>query len=88
MGGIELVAVLAMALPVGAVAFFGWLGLRYVRTRERDAAARVDAVPPGDLAHLHDLVASLQTEVHALRERQDFVERLLDRERSRPGLNP
>lgn len=30
------------ALPVGAVAFFGWLGLRYVRAGERDIGARLE----------------------------------------------
>lgn len=72
------------ALPVGAVAFFGWLGLRYVRARERDIGARLEGESgrADELARLRDAVLELQSDVHALRERQEFVERLLESPRS------
>lgn len=73
------------ALPVGAVAFFGWLGLRYVRARERDVGARLKAESSGradELARLRDAMLELRSDVHGLRERQEFVERLLESPRS------
>lgn len=78
---------LFMAVPIGALGFFGWLGLRFVRARELDAARNSGAsVRPDELQRLQDTVLSLQAEVHSLRERQEFVERLLEKPRpERPG---
>ncbi len=76
---IVLVQLAFLAVPVGGIAFFGWLGLRYVRARERDVGARVESVRPGELTRLEDAVLALQSEVHSLRERLEFVEKLLER---------
>lgn len=78
--GFILLQIIFMALPVAALGFFGWLALRFVRARERDAG-RLEAVRPDELARLEDAVLGLQSEVHAIRERQEFVERLLERPR-------
>jgi cell division protein FtsB len=83
--GLILLQLVSFALPIGAVAFFGWLGLRYVRARERDVSARLDSVRQSEVARLQDTVLALQTEVQTLRERQDFVEKLLERPRPERG---
>jgi cell division protein FtsB len=75
---------LFLALPLAALGFFGWLALRFVRARERDVA-RLDGVRTDELARLEDAVLVLESEISALRERQDFVERLLERPRPGPG---
>lgn len=80
--GFMLMQLVFFALPVGAVAFFGWLALRYVRAREQDVGAHVEAARADELARVQDMIVELQSEVHALRERQEFVERLLERPRS------
>jgi hypothetical protein len=77
-----LLPLLSLLIPVGAVGFFGWLALRYVRARERETTNRISSPPSEELARLQDAVTSLQTDIHALRERQDFMERLLERPRS------
>lgn len=87
MVGFMLMQLLFFVLPVGAVAFFGWLALRYVRARERDAGARVESGRADELARLEEAVLALQSEVHALQERQEFVERLLERPRSDPATS-
>jgi hypothetical protein len=69
-----------LIVPVGAVGFFGWLGLRFVRAREREAL-RADGSDASEVRRLQEQVEVLQTEVDAIRERQEFVERLLDRPR-------
>jgi len=79
--GLFVVQMLFAAVPVGALVFFGWLGLRYVRARERDVVGRLETASAEELARLQDTVVTLQTEVHTLRERQEFVERLLERPR-------
>jgi hypothetical protein len=79
--GFLFVQLVFAAVPIGALAFFGWLGLRFVRARERESAARLGTARPEELARIQDALLSLQTEVHALRERQEFVERLLERPR-------
>lgn len=92
--GFMFMQLLFFALPIGAVAFFGWLALRYVRTRERDAGARIESVRSDELARIEDAVLALQSDMHSLRERQEFVERLLERPRServattKPGAPP
>jgi hypothetical protein len=77
-----------LLLSVGAVGFFGWLALRYVRTRELDTVNRVDSIPASELAKLQDVITSLQSEVSAIRERQEFLEKLLERPRSSSGSTP
>ena len=72
---------LALAVPVGALGFFGWLALRFVRAKERDAG-RIDTVRPDDLSRIQDAMLALQSEVAQIRERQEFVEKLLERPRS------
>jgi hypothetical protein len=72
---------LTLTVPLGAVGFFGWLGLRFVRAREREAAGRLDAAPTHDVVQLREAVQALQSEVHSLQERQDFMEKLLERPR-------
>jgi hypothetical protein len=72
---------IAVAAPLGGLAFFGWLGLRFVRAKERDAGARIENMSPGELARLQETMLAFQSELHALRERQEFVERLLERPR-------
>lgn len=75
---------IAMAIPLGALGFFGWLALRFVRARERDAGVRVEpGARPDELERLSETVQALQSEVHTLRERQEFVEKLLERPRER-----
>jgi hypothetical protein len=75
---------LTLTVPLGALGFFGWLGLRFVRAREREAAGRIDVAAPQEVAQLREAVNALQSEVHALQERQDFMERLLERPRPSP----
>jgi len=79
--GFLLVQMMLAAVPLGGVVFFGWLGLRFVRARERDVAGRLEAASVDELARLQDTVVSLQSELQALRERQEFMERLLERPR-------
>jgi hypothetical protein len=81
--GFMLVQLLFLAVPVGALGFFGWLALRYVRARERDVGGRLEA-RPDELARLNEELQALQSEVSGIRERQDFVEKLLERPRSCP----
>ena len=81
--GFIFMQLVALAVPVGALGFFGWLALRFVRAREREAG-RIEPSRPDELARLHEAVLALQSEVQALRERQEFVERLLERPRSAP----
>lgn len=66
-------------LPIGAVGFFGWLGLRFVRARERDVIGT--GSDQLEQRRLEELVEGLQAEVQALSERQDFMEKLLERPR-------
>jgi len=73
---------LFLALPLGALGFFGWLALRFVRARERDVA-RLDGLRTDELARLQEAILVMESEISALQERQDFVEKLL--ERPRPG---
>ena len=81
--GLMFFQLLFMAVPVGALGFFGWLALRFVRARELDAARGVGAsVRPDELQRLQDTVLAVQSEVQALHERQEFVERLLEKPRS------
>jgi hypothetical protein len=75
---------LFFALPLGALGFFGWLALRFVRARERDVA-RLDSLRTDELARLQDAILVMESEISALQERQDFVERLLERPRPGPG---
>jgi hypothetical protein len=78
---IILIQLLFLAVPIGTVGFFGWLGLRYVRSREREAEGRV--IEPSDhVEGLRDSVETLQAEVRLLQERQEFLEKLLERPRS------
>jgi hypothetical protein len=77
-----LMSLVFAAVPLGGLVFFGWLGLRFVRARERDVAGHLEAASAEELTRLQDTVVNLQSEVHALRERQEFVERLLERPRS------
>jgi len=80
--GFMLIQLFMIAIPVGALGFFGWLALRFVRAKEVDAANKLEAtVRPDELARLQDTVATLQAEVHGVRERQEFIEKLLDRPR-------
>lgn len=73
MGIILLVRFLA---PLVGIALFGWLGWRFVRARER---ALETGIANDEIARLHEVITGLQTEIHGLRERQDFTEKLLDR---------
>jgi hypothetical protein len=82
---LPLILLVELLAPAGAVVFFGWLALRYVRSKERDSASGINTVLPSEVAKLQDIVTSLQSEVQGLRERQEFVERLL--ERPRPTSN-
>lgn len=77
---------LFMTVPIGAVGFFGWLALRFVRARERDVAMRIAPPPSDELVQLREAVFSLQSELHTLRERQDFMEKLLERPRPERGV--
>jgi hypothetical protein len=74
----SIMLLLSFFLPIGAVAFFGWLALRFVRARERDSL-RDTSSEGSDVRRLEDLVHDLQAEVHSIRERQEFVEKLLER---------
>jgi hypothetical protein len=76
--GISLFYMLFNLIPIGAVVFFGWLGLRFVRARERDSLHNTSS-EGSDVRRLEDLVHDLQAEVHSIRERQEFVEKLLER---------
>jgi cell division protein FtsB len=70
-----------LAVPVATVGFFGWLALRYVRSREREAEVR--RIEPSDhVEGLRESVETLKAEVRLLRERQEFIEKLLERPRS------
>jgi len=80
--GMMFLPMLSLLVPIGAMGFFGWLGLRYVRARERETTNRVAGPSSEELTRLQDVVTSLQSEVHSLRERQDFMERLLEQPRS------
>jgi hypothetical protein len=75
---------LFFALPLGALGLFGWLALRFVRAREQDVA-RLDSLRTDELARLQDAILVMESEISALQERQDFVERLLERPRPGPG---
>jgi hypothetical protein len=79
--GFMLLQLLFLLLPVGAGVFFGWLGLRFVRARELEAGRRGGGAKADDVARLEDAVLSLQSEVQSIRERQEFVEKLLDKPR-------
>lgn len=83
--GFLLMQLLAVAVPLGGVGFFGYLALRFVRAKERETALRSAARPAdgGELARIDDTLAALQAEVRELRENQRFLERLL--EKPRPG---
>jgi hypothetical protein len=72
---------ISIVLPLGAVGFFGWLALRFVRAREREALREGNVDSP-EVRRLREQVESLQTEIDGIRERQDFVERLLERPRT------
>lgn len=72
---------LVLALPVGTVAFFGWLALRFVRAKERANLVEPPGAPRGQLARIEDSLEALQREVQSLQERQTFVEKLLERPR-------
>ena len=88
--GLILFQLVMLALPVGALGFFGWLGIRFVKAKEREAANRLGATPHPDLLDgLQEAVAALQAEVHGIRERQEFIEKLLDKPRAQePGRLP
>jgi hypothetical protein len=75
-----------LLVPVAAMGFFGWLALRFVRARERDAATRVEGARPEELARVNDAILALQSEITSLRDRQDFIERLL--EQPKPNRAP
>jgi hypothetical protein len=87
--GFILFQVLMMALPVGAIGFFGYLALRFVRAKERETAlrgaARHGGTDAGELAKIQETLATLQAEVHELRENQEFIERLLEKPRGTSG---
>ena len=68
-----------LIVPVDAMGFLGWLALRFVRARERDVATRVEGARPEELARVNDAILALQSEITTLRDRQDFVERLLEK---------
>lgn len=77
-----MIAILLVMLPVGAIGFVGWLALRYVRACERQAAGRAELpAHEREVVRLRDEVMTLQSEVESLRERHEFVERLLERPR-------
>ncbi len=65
--------------PLAAVAFFGWLGLRFVRAKEQ--ANQLPGAARGELARIEETLESVQRELQALQERQAFVEQLLERPR-------
>ncbi len=73
-----------MLFPVAAIVFFGWLALRYVRTREQDSLGRAPQASPAELARIEETLETLQHDMQALQERQAFVEKLLERPRE-PG---
>ncbi len=68
-------------VPIAALVFFGWLGLRFVRAKEQDALGRGSAGGSTELARIEETLETLQREVQALQERQTFVEKLLERPR-------
>lgn len=74
-----------MVIPLAAVVFFGWLGLRFVRAKEQanlTAGAGGAAGPSrAELARIEETLDAVQREVQALQERQAFVEKLLERPR-------
>lgn len=74
----SLVFLFYFLVPLGAVGFFGWLALRFVRARERDSLHGAPS-DSGDLRKLEDHVQDLQAEIQSIRERQDFMEKLLER---------
>lgn len=82
--GFMFMPLIFFGLPIATVGFFGWLALRYVRARERDVGAHVESARSDELTRIEDALLALQSEVHSLRERQEFVERLLERPRSEP----
>jgi len=68
-------------LPVAAVVFFGWLGLRFVRAREQANLMTGPGASRAELTRMEETLETLQREVQALQERQTFVEKLLERPR-------
>lgn len=85
-GGVMMVlfGLLYTLVPLAAVVFFGWLGLRFVRTRERESLARGGTTARDELMRLEEQVQSLQSEVQSLHERQAFMEKLLERPKESP----
>jgi hypothetical protein len=57
--------------------------LRYVKSKERNAGPMSDDLLLTEVSKLQDVVASLQTDIEVLRERQEFTERLLEKPRDR-----
>jgi hypothetical protein len=83
--GFMFLQLLFLTLPLAALGFFGWLALRFVRAREREAGNRLPPAHTDDLERLEEAIHSLQSEVASIRERQEFVEKLLEPPRSGPG---
>ena len=73
--------VLRLLAPLAALGFFGWLALRYVKSKELNPESKSEHLLLAEVGKLQDVVASLQTDMDALRERQEFTERLLERPR-------
>lgn len=79
-----MVGLLYSAIPLGTLVFFGWLGLRFVRTREHESLARGSAVTREELMRVEEQVQALESEIRSLHERQAFTEKLLERPRESP----
>ncbi len=78
---VGLLGLIYFLAPAGAAVYFGWLGLRFVRAKERAAELRGDR---SDLLRLEEQMRELRTEIETLRDRQDFTDRLLQRPAGSP----
>jgi len=85
---VEGMFILIPLLPFAAAAYFGWLGLRYVRAKEQaNQIARGGLAPDrGELGRIEESLETLQRDVQALQERQAFMEKLLERPRPDTAL--
>ena len=74
----EAMFLIPFLVPLGAIAFFGWLALRFVRAKEQGNLPVGPSASRAELGRIEDTLETLQREVQGLQERQAFVEKLLE----------
>jgi cell division protein FtsB len=87
-----LIPIVALAIPLAGVIFFGLQKLARTRLEEaRVRAGMLDGASNAEVAALRDEVGDLRRELTDLQERMDFAERLLSQARETqqlPGRKP